>query len=45
VEGFHGQGLPGRRRTFMPLFIKMFRTKVGGIRVVPKKRSAIGTFF
>jgi hypothetical protein len=31
--------------SFIPLVILMFRIKDGGIRVVAKKRSAIGTFF
>jgi hypothetical protein len=30
---------------FIPLVIIMFRKKDGGISVVAKKRSAIGTFF
>jgi hypothetical protein len=30
---------------FIPLVIEMFRKKDGGISVVAKKRSAIGTFF
>jgi hypothetical protein len=30
---------------FIPLVILMFRKKDGGISVVAKKRSAIGTFF
>ena len=33
------------RKAFVPLVILIFRKKDGGISVVAKKRSAIGTFF